>query len=264
MEPPPSPHGRSASTADTLAWYKTQYEQLESELAEFKESSMELERELEKDIEEAEKRERVLQERAEGLSFEVEEWKRKYRESKHEANAAQNTLEKEITTLRDTNRTLQLRLRDSEVANDDFERQARNTTSSLEDMESKHNMAVERAVLLEEEIKIGEQERENLRIEAQRLKEELSDLKIEAELLQDKVRKQESRHLSSISTDISVLESPTFDTIMSLPNSASSSPLMTTPTDLKSLAGESIVELHDPGSPARPQFCRQLVPVDWR
>jgi hypothetical protein len=36
---------------------------------------MELERELEKDIEEAEKRERVLQERAEGLSFEVEEWK---------------------------------------------------------------------------------------------------------------------------------------------------------------------------------------------
>jgi hypothetical protein len=156
---------------------------------------------------------------------------------------------------------LQLRLRDSEVANDDFERQARNTTSSLEDMESKHNMAVERAVLLEEEIKIGEQERENLRIEAQRLKEELSDLKIEAELLQDKVRKQESRHLSSISTDISVLESPTFDTIMSSPNSASSSPLMTTPTDLKSLAGESIAELTELTDPPSPPMSDASAPL---
>jgi E3 ubiquitin-protein ligase MARCH6 len=75
MEPPSSPPGKSASVADTLEWYKAQYEQLESELTEFKESSLELERELEKDIEEAEKRERGLQERAECLSFEVEEWK---------------------------------------------------------------------------------------------------------------------------------------------------------------------------------------------
>jgi hypothetical protein len=63
------------------------------------------------------------------------------------------------------------------VANDDFERQARNTTSTLEDMESKYNMAIERSVMMEEEIKIGEQERETLRIESQRLREELSDLK---------------------------------------------------------------------------------------
>src|SRR6195952_3308218 len=79
-----------------------------------------------------------------------EEWsadssQRKYKESKTEANAAQNLLEKEITTLRDANRTLQLRLRDIEVANDDFERQARNTSSSLEDLESKYNVAIERA-----------------------------------------------------------------------------------------------------------------------
>ena len=47
--PSPSP-AMSSSTADALAWYKSQYEQLESELTEFKESSLELERELEKDI----------------------------------------------------------------------------------------------------------------------------------------------------------------------------------------------------------------------
>ena len=72
---PSSPPGASSSREDALAWYKAQYEQLESELTEFKESSMELEKELEKDIEDAEKRERTLQDRAEDLAFQVEEWK---------------------------------------------------------------------------------------------------------------------------------------------------------------------------------------------
>lgn len=58
-----------------MSWYKSQYEVLEQELAEFRESSKELEQELEKDIEQAEKRERELQEKAESLAFEVEEWK---------------------------------------------------------------------------------------------------------------------------------------------------------------------------------------------
>jgi E3 ubiquitin-protein ligase MARCH6 len=74
-EPPSSPPGEAASVEDTLSWYKSQYEQLEAELAEFRESSRELEQELEKDIERAEKQERVLQERAETLGFECEEWK---------------------------------------------------------------------------------------------------------------------------------------------------------------------------------------------
>jgi len=173
---------------------------------------------------------------------------RKYKESKTEASAAQNALEKEITTLRDSNRSLQLKLRDIEVANDDFERQARNTTSSLEDMESKYNQAIERAVMMEEEIKMGEQERENLRIESQRLREELADLKIEAELMQDKIKKHESRHLSTISTDLSVLGSPTFD--KNSPGSTASSPLITTPPDTKSLSTDDTVsEVHDPPSP---------------
>ena len=74
-EPPSSPPGPGASVEDTLGWYKSQYEQLESELAEFRDSSRELEQELEKDIERAEKQERHHQEKAEALGFEVEEWK---------------------------------------------------------------------------------------------------------------------------------------------------------------------------------------------
>ncbi|KAK2000835.1 hypothetical protein LX36DRAFT_668421 [Colletotrichum falcatum] len=250
-EPPSSPPNEAASAEDQLRWYKSQYASLEEELAEFRESSKELEQELEKDIEQAEKRERKLQEKAESLKFEAEEWKSKYNQAKKDANAAQNTLEKEITTLRDTNRTLQLKLRDIEVVNDDFERQARNTSSSLEDLESKLNSSIERNVMMEEEIRIGEQERETLRIEAQRLREELSDLKIEAELLQDKIKKQEARHLSAISTDLSILSSsPIFDkTLDGSPDSTASSPLVSTPPDAEDLPIDKRSQISDPPSP---------------
>lgn len=65
----------SPSQPESLAYYKTQYEQLEAELADFQASSKELEAELEKDVEAAERRERQLQEKVEALGFEVEEWK---------------------------------------------------------------------------------------------------------------------------------------------------------------------------------------------
>ncbi|KAK7949590.1 nuclear distribution nudE like 1 [Apiospora saccharicola] len=228
VEPPSSPPNADASPEESLAWYKSQYEQLANELADFRDSSHELEQELEKDLDAADKRERSLQEKAESLQFEADEWKEKCKNAKSEANAAQNALEKEITTLRDANRTMQHKLRDIEVANDDYERQARNTTSSLEDMEQKFNQAIERTVMMEEEIKEGEQERETLRIEAQRLREELSDLKVEAEILQDKLKKAENRHLSTISTDISMPASPSFE---HSPVSTASSPLISTPPD---------------------------------
>ncbi|PWY70488.1 nuclear distribution protein nude [Aspergillus heteromorphus CBS 117.55] len=181
------PNG-SSSRSDQLAYYKAQYEQLEAELSDFQASSRELEAELEKDIEASEKRERVLKEKLEILRYEVDEWKSKFKQSKSEASSAQNTLQKEITTLRDTNRTLQLKLRDTEVANDDYERQARHTTSSLEDLEQKYNMAIERGVLLEDELKAGDKERESLRISNQRLRDELSEQKLETEIVQEKLR----------------------------------------------------------------------------
>ena len=50
--------------------------------------------------------------------------------------------------------------------------------------------------MMEEEIKSSEQDREALRIEAQRLRDELSDLRIEADIRQDKLRKAETAALS--------------------------------------------------------------------
>lgn len=229
-----------------MKYYKAQYEQLEAELADFQASSKELEAELERDIEASEKRERNLKEKAANLQYEVDEWKTKYKQSKTEASNAQNTLQKEITELRDTNRTLTMRLRDIEVANDDYERKQRNTESSLEDMESKYNQTIERSVLLEEEMRAGELERESLRIEAQRLRDELSDLKIETDITKEKLRKamessaRRGKNLilqpsaisgsprSELSPTTTNASSPTFDTPPA--KTASSSGLSDTPT----------------------------------
>jgi hypothetical protein len=187
-----SPLRPGASRDEELEYYKRQYEQLETDLADYQASSRELEEQLEKDVDAAEKNERKLREQVEKLNFEVDEWKTKHKQAKAEANSAQNTLQKEITTIREQHRGLTLKLRDIEVANDDFERQARNTSSSMEDLESKLNVSIERGVLMEEEIRIGEQERERLRIEAQRLRDELGDLKVEHDIRLEKLRRAEA------------------------------------------------------------------------
>lgn len=179
----------------------------------------------------------------------------KYKQSKTEASSAQNTLQKEITTLRDANRTLTLKLRDIEVSNDDFEIQARNTFSSLENLESKYNVSIERTVMLEEEIKSGEQEREGLRIEMQRLREEHGDLKIEAEILQDKLRK---RQLPSISTGL-MPDAAVYD---GSPRSTASSPMITTPPGTKSIStADTSSEAATPPSPPMSDASANARPV---
>ena len=242
---PSSSPGPGTSTEQALKYYKAQYEQLESDLADFQASSKELEAELERDVEATEKRERQWKDKASNLQYEIDEWKTKYRLSKTEASNAQNSLQKEITQLRETNREMNLRLRDTEVANDDFERKQRNTESSLEDMEQKYNQTIERSVMLEEEMRTSEQEREALRIETQRLRDEFSDLKIEADITKEKLQKatnqlaRREKHLhlqpiaisasprSELSPTTTNASSPTFDTP---PTKTSSSGLSDTPT----------------------------------
>lgn len=74
-EPSSTHTNGTSSRSDQLAHYKKQYEQLESELADFQASSRELEVELEKEIEASEKRERQLKEKVDNLRYEVDEWK---------------------------------------------------------------------------------------------------------------------------------------------------------------------------------------------
>ncbi|KAL8801871.1 MAG: hypothetical protein Q9182_004160 [Xanthomendoza sp. 2 TL-2023] len=250
---PTKPFAATSATVDgDPSYYKAQYEQLEAELADFQASSRELEAELERDIEAAEKRERQLQEKIESLGYEVEEWKTKYKQSKAEANNAQNALQKEITALRETNRTMQLKLRDIEVANDDFERQARHTTSSLEDLESKYNVSIERGVMFEEEIRMGENERETLRIETQRLRDELGDLRIEAEIRQDKLRRaeaaaEESQHRRKVAPKDTMNRRPQSAMSEHSEPTTTSSPTVATPPTKS--ASSTVSETPTPPSP---------------
>ena len=94
--------------------------------------------------------------------------------------------------------------------------------------------------MLEEEMRIGEQEREGLRIENQRLRDELSDLRIETEIVQEKLRAAEQtieRHHQRKTSHLLAADSlrprsPVSDTAtsatsatsMSSPTNASTSP----------------------------------------
>ncbi|KAF2221697.1 NUDE protein [Elsinoe ampelina] len=264
-----SPFRPGASVEDQLAYYKAQYEQLEVELHEFQASSKDLEAELEKDVEESEKRERKLKEQVESLGFEVDEWKTKSKQSRDEANRAQTVLQKEITTMRESNRSLQLKLRDIEVANDDYERQARNTTSSLEDLESKYNVAIERGVMFEEEIRSGEKEREELRIETQRLRDELSDLRVEFEITQEKLHRTEAALERSHSRKMPLYANPARPRSPSSETSAitPTSPSVSTPPASKSESSGNDVPtppsppLSDTAGPVRKAMPKTPVPA---
>ena len=155
-----------------------------------------------------------------------------------------------------------MRLRDIEVANDDYERKQRNTESTLEDMESKYNQTLERGVMLEEEVKSGEQEREALRIETQRLRDELSDMKIETDIVRDKLKRSETSlesgrkplridavarpasPRSELSPTGTTTSSPSFDTPPT--KTASSSGLSDTPTPPSPPVSEKSVPISKP------------------
>jgi hypothetical protein len=90
---------------------------------------------------------------------------------------------------------------------------------------------------MEEELKIGEQERENLRIETQRLRDELSDLRIEADIVQEKLRLAEATieryHTRKVSNHLAgdslrprsvASEASTSATTLSSPTTASTPP----------------------------------------
>ena len=103
--------------------------------------------------------------------------------------------------------------------------------------------------MLEEEMKAGEQEREELRIETQRLRDELSDLKVEAEIMQDKLRHAESvnerHHIRKVTPPN--LVRPQSQSSEHSPSTSVSSPTNATPPTKS--ASSTISDTHTPPSP---------------
>jgi len=102
-------------------------------------------------------------------------------------------MQKEIDALREAQRLMQQRLREMEMTNDDMEQNDRYIAepnlanhrvvkSSLEDIQSKYDKATEEVALLQAELASAE----TLRIENQRLKDELRDLKEEYAIMKEK------------------------------------------------------------------------------
>ena len=74
-------------------------------------------------------------------------------------------------------------VRELEQQNDDLERAKRSTLASLEDFEARLNIAIERNAFLESEL----DEKENLKMVVQRLKDESRDLRQELKVLNPQV-----------------------------------------------------------------------------
>ena len=145
-------------------------------------------------------------------------------------------------------------------------------------MESKFNVAIERNVMLEEEVKSGETEREELRIENQRLRDELSDLKVEAEIRQEKLRNAEAmaersrlpppatipRPQSAVSEHSPAGTTPSSPTVATPPTKSVSSAASDTqtppspPTSDKSLPASTVTPA--PNTKPRPSLTNSITP----
>ncbi|GAA5991899.1 hypothetical protein JCM10908_002261 [Rhodotorula pacifica] len=162
-----------------IAHYRSRCTSLQSQLAaaeqdilEFTESSKELQAELESELERMDKAEKGMRRELDETRNEKEEWKGKYTTALKDHTTTITHMQRELETLRATEKSLRTRLRDMELDNDDLEKSEREKDSSLQDLETRYNKSLERIALLEEELVAKAQ----LEEEVQRLKDELRDV----------------------------------------------------------------------------------------
>ncbi|KAK4514034.1 Glutaminyl-tRNA synthetase [Mucor velutinosus] len=196
------------SAQEELDYYRAHAEDLEltlqdtrAALDEFQVSSRELEEELEKELQATEKAYNDLKSRCEHFKRDAEDWKSKYTESKHEQNIAMVQMQREIDILRATEDSFRKKVLELELDNDDLERTERAATSSLTDLEMKLNKAIERNVILENEI----QTKDNLTEQTQRLKDELNEVNQELSVLRSQSAKQ-SEYIGELENKIEDVE----------------------------------------------------------
>lgn len=155
--------------------YKQSYGDAKEELDEFQASSRELEQELEAQLEQQEKKNRDLVSANSRLQMEVESLREKlenHQSSNHQVISELEDKLAQVTAFKDE---LQKYIRELEQVNDDLERAKRATVTSLEDFESRLNLALERNAFLESEL----EERDTMSVTIQRLKDEARDLRQE-------------------------------------------------------------------------------------
>ncbi|XP_035213885.1 nuclear distribution protein nudE homolog 1-like isoform X2 [Stegodyphus dumicola] len=155
--------------------YKKKFTETQQELEEYQEGSRDLETELEIQLEQAETRNKELLSSNQQLKLECERLQAKLNSCQNESSATISRLQEEVQKLQIVRDDLQQYVRKLEQKNDDFERATRASLMSLEDFETRLNQAIERNAFLENEL----DEKENMAVLIQRLKDEARDLKQE-------------------------------------------------------------------------------------
>lgn len=175
-----------SSIADEAQYWKRKAEEYKSaaveakqELEEFQEGSRELEQELESQLEQAENKMKELKALSNKLHLENDNLRDKLEQCSREYHHQINELETELSEIKGIKEKLHKYVRELEQQNDDLERAKRSTLASLEDFEGRLNIAIERNAFLESEL----DEKENLKMVVQRLKDETRDLRQELNVL---------------------------------------------------------------------------------
>lgn len=155
--------------------YKQSLEETRDELEEFQNGSRELEAELEAQLEQSEGRCSEYKSQINRLAIENDAIKERYERVHNEFNNQVKALQSELSEIKSIKEDLTRYIRELEQANDDLERAKRATVTSLEDFETRLNLAIERNAFLESEL----DEKEALKVMVQRLKDEARDLRQE-------------------------------------------------------------------------------------
>ncbi|XP_045581648.1 nuclear distribution protein nudE homolog 1 isoform X2 [Procambarus clarkii] len=222
--------------------YKQSLEETREELEEFQSGSRELEAELEAQLEQTETRCSEYQSQLNRLALENDSLKERLERLHNEFNGQVNTLQIELTDIKNIKEDLTRYIRELEQTNDDLERAKRATVTSLEDFEARLNLAIERNAFLESEL----DEKEDLKVTVQRLKDEARDLRQELSVKEkdepgpdnDKALQQHQHHKlhlqpppkqESLTTTEETIDSNKLLSNTQLPESVSTTPVISHP-----------------------------------
>ncbi|XP_046402218.1 nuclear distribution protein nudE-like 1-B isoform X1 [Ischnura elegans] len=158
--------------------YQKGMQEAREELDEFQENSRELEQELEAQLDQVDQRNRDLCSINNRLQLELEATRDKLDQVQKDTEAQISDIQAQLSGYRSREDEWHRYIRELEQANDDLERAKRAMLVSVEDFESRLNLAIERNAFLESEL----DEKESLRTMVQRLKDEARDMKQELQV----------------------------------------------------------------------------------
>lgn len=168
-----------------IARLKDELERAQQEVDEVLDSTKEIEAQLEQDVALAEKQLQNVKRRNEDLTRDTENWKARFMKAQKENEKEIQGMRKELDNLTKAHTEMRGKLRDEELKHDDLEKQERIVTTSYQDLETKYHEVLERNADLESELA----SQVDLKVECQRLKDEIRDLTAELAVAYNSGRK---------------------------------------------------------------------------